>query len=74
VIEEKIGCPVEVLNTANNGDMDKHPQVLQLLNAFGPVALPIIALDGEVVSMGNPTPEQAISAIREKMNQAKEQE
>lgn len=73
-IEKETGCLVEVLNVTNRSDMSKHPQIVQqivrLLNAFGAMALPIIALDGEVVSMGNSTPEQAALAIREKMNQA----
>jgi len=30
------------------------------------MSLPIITLNGEVVSMGNPSPEEAISAIKEK--------
>ena len=68
-IEKETGCQVEVLNVTNGNDMRNHLQIVQFLNSFGPMALPIIALDGEVVSMGNPTPEQAVSAIREKMNQ-----
>lgn len=67
-IERELGCRVEVLNALNGKDMRDHLQVVRLLRSFGPMALPIIALDGEIVSMGNPTPEQAVSAIREKMN------
>ena len=69
-IEKETGCQVEVLNVTNGNDMSDYLQITQLVQAFGATALPIIALDGEVVSLGNPTPEQAVSAIREKMNQA----
>ena len=72
ILEKEIGCRVEVINIINGGDMGNHPQVLRLVQAFGSIVLPIIALDGEVVSIGNPTPEQAVSAIREKMTQSKE--
>ncbi len=42
--------------------------LLHTCRPFGALALPIIALNDEVVCMGNPTPEQAVSAIREKMD------
>lgn len=68
-IERELGCRVEVLNVMNGKDMRNYLQVVRIIRSFGPMALPIIALDGDVVSMGNPTPEEAVSAIREKMNQ-----
>lgn len=67
-IEKEIGCQVEVLNVTNGKYMRNYPQIVPLLQSFGIMALPIIALNGEVVSLGNPTPEQAVSAIREKMS------
>lgn len=67
-IEKETGCQVEVLNVTNGNEMGNHSQIVQLVQAFGPMALPIIALDGEVACMGTPTPEEAVSAIREKMN------
>lgn len=67
-IERELACRVEVLNVMRGEDMKNHLQVVRLIRSFGPTALPIIALDDEIVSMGNPTPEQAVSAIREKMN------
>jgi len=65
-IENELGYQVEVLNVKNDDDMRNHPRIVQLLHSFGPAALPIIALEDEVVSMGNPTPEKAVAAIREK--------
>lgn len=71
-IEKNIGCNVEVLNLTNGSDMRKHLEILRLLRSFGPMASPIITLNGEVVSMGNPKPEEAVLAIKEKMVQTKE--
>lgn len=68
-IERELGCGVEVINAMDGSIMKNHLSVLRLLRSFGAVALPIIALDGEVVSMGNPTHEEAVSALRERINQ-----
>ena len=66
-IENELGCQVEVLNVKNDDDMRNHPRIVQLLHSFGPAALPIIALEDEVVSMGNATAEKALVAIKEKI-------
>lgn len=68
-VEKEIGCQVEVLNVMDGNDMRNHLQTVRLVRAFGAMALPIITLNEEVVSMGNPTPEQTVLAIKEKMNQ-----
>lgn len=68
-MERELDCLVEVLNVTNGSEMKNHVPVVRLVRSFGPMALPIIALDGEVVSMGTPTPEEAILAVKEKMNQ-----
>ena len=65
-IEEELGYEVEVLNVKNEDDVKDYPRIVQLLQSLGPAALPILMLEDEVVSMGNPTPEKAIAAIREK--------
>ncbi len=65
-IEEELGYEVEVLNMKNEDDVKGYPRIVQLLQSLGPNALPILKLEDEVVSMGNPTPEKAIAAIREK--------
>ncbi|MGQ9632334.1 MAG: hypothetical protein ACUVXI_18775 [bacterium] len=69
-MEGELDCRVEVFNAMDWKEMANHPSILRLLRSFGPMALPIIALDGEVVSMGVPSPEEAVSAVREKMNRA----
>jgi len=69
VLEKELACHVEVLNVTKGADMKDHLPIVRLFRSFGPMALPIIALDGEVVSMGIPTPEQAVLAVKEKTNQ-----
>jgi len=71
-IEKETGCQVAVLNVANGDDVRDYPQIVRTLDSFGTGALPIIALDGEIVSLGNPTTEQAVLAVRDKINQAKQ--
>lgn len=68
-IGKELGCLVEVVNVLNGSEMKDHLLIVRLLRAFGPMALPIITLDSEVISIGNPTPGEAVSAIKEKMNQ-----
>lgn len=65
-IEKELGYEVEVIDVKNNKDMRNHPQVMQLVNSLGPRALPVLALEDKIVSMGNPAPEEAVTAIREK--------
>jgi hypothetical protein len=69
MIEKETSCQVAVSNLFNGGDLTDYPQIVRILNSFGTGALPIIVLDGEVVCMGNPTPEQAVMAIKGKINQ-----
>ena len=68
IIGRELDCRVEVLNVMKGKDMKNHLQILRLVRSFGPMALPIITLDDDIVSLGNPMPEQAVSVIREKMN------
>jgi len=67
-IEKELSCQVKVLNVMNGKEMKHYLPIVRLVRSFGPMALPIITLDSEIVSMGNPTPEQAVSVIRGKMN------
>jgi len=69
-IEEELGYEVEILDVMNHDAIKNYDQVVQLLSSFGPMALPILTLEDEVVSMGSPAPEMAVAAIREKANQA----
>jgi hypothetical protein len=64
-IEKELGYEVEVLNVNNDGDMRGHARIAQLFRSFGRAALPIVALEDEIVSMGDCTPEKVVAAIRE---------
>ena len=68
-MEKEFGYQVEVLNVLNGSQMKHHLSIVRLFRSFGPAALPIIALDGEVVSMGILKPEEAILAVKDKINQ-----
>ena len=69
VIEKEICSQVDVLDVTNENDMARHPQITELFSSLGMKALPIITLNEETVSMGNLAPGDALSAIREKVNQ-----
>jgi hypothetical protein len=43
---------------------------LKVIQLFGPMALPVIAVDGEVVSIGPSEPEQLGPALRAKFTHA----
>lgn len=68
-IEKSLGVKAEVKNVLKGEEMKSHREVLALFRTFGPMCLPIIAIGDEVISMGNPTPEEAVEAIREKIGQ-----
>lgn len=66
-IEKNLSVKVEVKNILKGEEMKSHREILALFRTFGPMSLPIIAVEDEVVSMGNPTPEEAVEALREKV-------
>lgn len=65
-IEEEFNLSVEVINVRQKIEMSA-THVMKLLNTFGARALPIIALDGDIVSAGNPFPEDALKAISQNL-------
>lgn len=67
-IEKELNLNVDVINVRDGVNMSEL-QVIRLLNTFGATALPIIALDRDVVSMGNPSPHEAVQAIRQKLTE-----
>ena len=68
-IENQLDYKIEVLNVKDDDAMKNHPQIVKLVRSLGPTALPILALEDEVVSMAEIAPEKAIAAIREKVDQ-----
>ncbi|MHC4260456.1 MAG: hypothetical protein ACYSTF_08630 [Planctomycetota bacterium] len=67
-IEKELGCEVEVLNVNNDGDMRGHARISQLFQTLGRAALPIVALEDDIVSMGDCTPQKGRSLDSEKCN------
>lgn len=70
-IEKEIRLPVAVLDVSNDGGLSAYPEVITILESFGTGALPIITLDGEIVSMGNSAPEEVILVFRDKIDRSK---
>lgn len=68
-IEQEFGCQVAVYNVTDGQEMKAHLPIVRLVRSFGMMALPMITLNDEVVSMGSPVPEDVVAAVREKMNQ-----
>ncbi len=66
-VERELSAPVEVRNVTSGADMRDFRRIAGLVRTFGPSALPFIVLGNDVVSMGSPSPEEAVAAIREKM-------
>jgi hypothetical protein len=68
-IEKELSLPVEVRNVTKGEDMREFRPISGLFRSFGPMSLPLIAVGDEVVSMGNPAPEEAVAALREKLRE-----
>lgn len=61
-----LGVGVEVYNIMEDGFAGRFPIVANLLGSFGPGIVPILAIGDEVISMGTPTPEEAVQAVKER--------
>jgi hypothetical protein len=68
-IEKGLSVHVEVRNVTTGKDMRDFRPILGLLRTFGPTSLPFIAIADEVVSMGSSAPEEAVAALREKLEE-----
>lgn len=66
-IEKGTGLSVEIINTMDGKVMKNYLSIVRLVRSFGAMSLPIITLGDEVVSMGSPSPDEAVSAIKEKI-------
>jgi hypothetical protein len=62
-----LGVGVEVHNIMEDGFAGRFPIVANLLGSFGPGIVPILAIGDEVISMGTPTPEEAVQAVKERL-------
>ena len=66
-IESELNLKTEVIEVVDGEEMQRYPAVIRLLRSLGTMALPVITLDDEVVSIGSPKPEEAVLAIKEKL-------
>jgi len=62
-----LGVAVEVYNIMEDDFAKRFPDIATLLGSFGPGIVPILAIENEVISMGNPTIEEALEAVKEKL-------
>jgi len=62
-----LGVGVEVHNIMEDGFASRYPNVANLLGSFGPGIVPILAIGDEVISIGTPTIEEAVQAVKEKL-------
>lgn len=62
-----LGVGVEVHNIMEDGFAKRFPSVANLLGSFGPGIVPILTIGDEIISMGVPTPEEAIQVVKEKI-------
>lgn len=65
-LEKDISCTVQVINLMGKNPQE-HPSIARLLGSFGARALPVIALNGDVVSMGSTMPGNVVEALKEKL-------
>jgi hypothetical protein len=68
-LEKELGVSVEVKNVIKGEDMRAFRSILGIFRTFGPMSLPIISIGEEIVSMGNPTPEEAVAVVRETLTE-----
>ncbi|MCM8830418.1 MAG: arsenic metallochaperone ArsD family protein [Candidatus Omnitrophica bacterium] len=62
-----LGVSVEVYNIMEENFDKSFPQVASLIGSFGPGITPILAIDDDIISMGNPSIEEAIQIVKEKI-------
>lgn len=62
-----LNVAVEVYSIMEDGFAGRFPIIANLLGSFGPGIVPILAIGDEVISMGTPTPEEAVQAVKERL-------
>lgn len=68
-IRKEVGpVPVETIDVTGDLDPQRDAAALRLLDSFGPMAVPIFAIDGEVVSMGPPVVEELVALVKTKIS------
>jgi len=59
------GVPIEVVNVRQKLNTQRDAAVLRVLQTFGFVALPILAVNGQIISIGPPQVPELVSKLRE---------
>lgn len=63
------GVRIEVVNIRQEKlRVPRDAAVLKVIQTFGPVALPVLALDGQVVSIGPPQVSELVPALQAKLS------
>jgi hypothetical protein len=61
------GVPVQAIDASRPLQLGRDAAVIRLLNTFGHAACPIVAVGGEVVSMGPPAIGELVDLIKAKL-------
>ncbi|MCM8792710.1 MAG: hypothetical protein NC826_06220 [Candidatus Omnitrophica bacterium] len=64
---KNLGVEVEIYDIMEEGFTRRFPNVANLLGSFGPGIVPILAIGDEIISIGTPTPEEAVQIVKEKL-------
>lgn len=62
----KLGVDVEIYDIQKI-NLQEYPQVFKLFRTFGPQAIPVITVDGEIACMGQSDVSETVSAIKSKL-------
>ena len=62
------GAQVEIINIRQyKFSVQREKAALKVIQTFGPTALPVLAVDGEVVSIGPPNVPELVARLRAKV-------
>ncbi|MCM8823373.1 MAG: hypothetical protein NC822_01710 [Candidatus Omnitrophica bacterium] len=64
---KNLGVEVEIYDIMEDGFSRRFPAVANLLGSFGPGIVPVLAIGDEIISIGTPTPEEAVQVVKEKL-------
>lgn len=64
---KNLGVEVDVHNIMEEGFNKRFPSIGNLLGSFGPGIVPVLSIGDEIISMGTPTIEEAVQAVKEKL-------
>jgi len=59
-----LGAWVEIINIRQKLNLQRDAAALTVLQAFGPMALPVLTVDGQIVSIGPPEVPELVAKLR----------